>query len=224
MKHQSAIIASIAAFLGTQAQAQAVPDSVRGVPLGITLAEFRTLSHPEAGQWNGVTVRCHRNSYSAEGVMQTPLLLPDADGELGVQRCTWFGTPSGVPYIRSAHNLSISFGNGGLYPGFDFIEVDGEWRLFRVLLVGNLNQWADVYGPLESRFGPAQTSQSPVQNRAGASFPALTATWEIGGYTLQAQERCGRIDFMCVEYRSDDLYGRYQSAMSAAAVRGADNL
>ena len=187
--------------------ASANPYAMHDVRLGITLAEFNAIPIPTDGKYVDASLSCEDAPKVSDSIPASTV-------------CEWEGVykPSASPALRQADRIEVTYGLSFAYPKFWFTKDEGGTpRLYQITLIANVDKWQLIYPSMTEKFGKPQVRQFSVQNRLGASFPAMTAAWSNGVSTLLAEKTCnGDLEAMCVTYTHTALNQQMGSNLKAS--------
>lgn len=204
---RSMIFAGLGAILLASA-AQAEPYDLRGFKLGMTLDEFRAMPYPDPGKYRNVSVRCSSDAgFDRNGGMSIQVYGPEA--KVGVIRCNFF-RPSIVDTLANkgwVDETNLDVANVGVYQSFDFFrDAQGMPRLFRISIRSNMQHRDQFLSAYTEKLGkPSRVVNDKVQNRMGASFDKITATWANKESSIALEQRTGKVDIMGITYLHHDL-------------------
>lgn len=178
----------------------------KGVPLGISLEDFRARPHPDGTP--NTTVACTGEKVriigrSAFTASETDVYNTD-EKSAGVVKCVWVNSvddPTRYSSKGSVVSLALaSSGYGARYYSFSFVPdpSDGSLRLYKIMAESNRNAFSSVVDALTSKYGKPTISTDEVQNKMGASFTQTTALWSNANQSLLAQDRFAKIDDMVI--------------------------
>jgi len=169
------------------------PFSLRGVELGITLAQFRAIPVPSDGaHYINAHVRC-----SDDG--SGKVFISSRDRADGLVDCRWYSSDATTKSMYVFEHW-IDIGTGKGQPTFRFMSINGELRLFRISLHANNQYHAGILDALTRGYGAPKDTLEPVQNKAGANYTSLTSVWDNGFSRITLIQRCDRIDWYCLDY------------------------
>jgi hypothetical protein len=179
----------------------APPFAMRGVRLGITLDEFKSLSIPtDDGQIEPLAA-CSNGPMPNSDIRLEAIL--GSDEEAGVVNCQWFARrPSGT---QSYERLWVDLGSGKGPPSFDFISDGTNYRLFRISFYANAQYYNGVMDALSRNYGAPKTLTSSFQTKSGAVFPNTTSVWSNSSSTIILDLRCRLVDRYCLTYEHSAL-------------------
>jgi hypothetical protein len=169
----------------------------KGVPLEISMDDFRKLPHPD-GTGSIVTCTGEKAGDRYPTEPSDVMIFDDTEKKLGVQKCIWTATSSQFMNGQTAM-LSLANTDYGCIPySFSFVRdpKDGIMRLYEFQCISNAAATADVITALTSKYGAPRIARGHVQNKIGNSFEQTTALWENSLSTLMVQDRYGAIDDM----------------------------
>jgi hypothetical protein len=192
------------------------PVALRGVELGISLEQFRQLPIVSDGAETNLRSSCTSDagvrSYAFDDVNSTDV----ADG---IVSCQWFGKRN---YVDSS--LFIDLGAGKVLPVFDFIDVGGIKRLFRIHSFANSEYYSAVLDALTRGYGTPKASTAPFQTVGGASFTSTTSVWSNGVSSITLTEPCRRLQRYCLAYRHAEYGKLYDALVEKRAAAAATKL
>lgn len=192
----------------------------KGVPLEISMEDFRKLPNPDGSP---AKVVCTGEKIGDLVPMEPVyvMVFDEAELKLGVKKCIW---------IETAHNFlkgsqaSLSLANSGYATydySFSFIPdpKDGVMRLYKFAGTSNAAAMSKVVSALTAKFGTPKIENDKVQNQIGNSFDQTTANWLNPLSSLTVQDRFSKIDDMgivLVDNRLAGLVAREKAAEEAA--------
>jgi hypothetical protein len=197
----------------------------KGVPLEISLDDFRRLPHPDGTANSRVLCTGEKvaitSTYSSEPT--DVMLFDEVERTLGVRKCIWVSTAA-ESYRRAGDRQSLSLagsGYGTIEYNFSFVPdpKDGVMRLYQFYGVSNRNAASDVVEALTTKWGAPKIVNDKVQNRMGASFDQVTALWNNPAASITVQDRWTKIDNMAILVTSNrlaDVVKRAKDAKKAA--------
>jgi hypothetical protein len=192
------------------------PAALRGVELGISLEQFRQLPVVSDGGETNLRTSCTNDagvrSYAFDDVNS-------ADVADGIVSCQWFGKRN---YLDSS--LFIDLGAGKVLPVFDFIDVSGIKRLFRIHSYANSEYYAAVSDALKRGYGAPKVSTAPFQTLGGASFTSTTSVWSNGVSSITLTEPCRRLQRYCLTYQHAEYSKLYDNVVEKRAAAAATKL
>jgi hypothetical protein len=173
----------------------------KGVPLGMTLEEFRTLPHPDGKPskvvCTGEKVEVMRN-YSREPI--DVMIFDETEKALGVKKCIWvtIGSQYGNGSAAMLSLASSGYGSGNY--DFSFIQdpVDGVMRMYKFKGTSNVAAYPETVEALSGKWGAPKLVKDTVQNRIGNSFDKETAIWTNPLASILVESRFSKIDDMII--------------------------
>ncbi len=217
--------AVLAGFVACVGHGNAAEYSFRGIPLGITLDEFRRLPHPD--QIAGAQVFC---TGEVDRVTNVGLEVHGADATLGVKRCSYY-TVTKLQYLKPSyllHNIQL----GAIVAPADFVfypdpERGGTYRLMLIVMEGGSNRFDAMVSAYTERFGkPASLAEAPpVETPSGRRHKNMVALWEGAGTEIRLTKRFGgSIKTMEVQYFEKRLFALYAKARDKLTGKPSDKL
>jgi hypothetical protein len=203
----------------------AEPFSVRGIGLGILLADFKIMPAPDQDRWPGSHALCtdERPAATLSTAIANELALTTAEAKTGIVRCTFVHPASGAlepagPVIAGAT----------AQVGFVFApDRKGELRLAAVRAEGVSADYDKVKLALTKRYGsPQAVIRGFAYDAAGAKLTDETARWSNGVSQIEIDQRLENqdVNHMAIEYRHDALIGEADKRLRAAGASEADLL
>lgn len=194
----------------------------KGIPLEISIDEFKSKPHPDG---TAATVVCTGDkvpNYSGklEETYETSI-YDSTEKSLGVKKCVYMGASS---YSKSYSKVSLGLAASGygVYDyGFYFIAdpKDGVLRLFKFTGIATRNAVGDVVSGMTGKFGAPKIVNDKIQNKMGASFDHSTATWSNPASVMIVEDRFTKIDdmgIMMIDSRLNKIVTDADAAKKAA--------
>jgi hypothetical protein len=207
----------------------------KGVPLEISLEDFRRLPHPDPdiADRDAARVVC-----TGERVATTPgfpaqepsnvMLFDPVEEALGVKKCVWIDTSANPPNPMGGSVEALGFASSG-YGTYDYSfkfmpdPKDGVMRFYEFEGSSNRNATDDVIKALTAKFGDPTITISKVQNQLGASFDQVTAVWANPAASITVQDRWTKVDDMVIivdDSRLEEIYTKAKAAKNASTPNG----
>jgi hypothetical protein len=209
----------LALVLSTTSQAAgSVPFGLRGVQLGITLAEFQAIPvPPDEGEADRQSIDQQFHVRAAATFYRTECDAPRPD-----VTCKWMIHERGADF-GSQERTAI--GNGSGYIDFEFVDApDGNKRLAQIAVQSNMVQFSDLSAAYTAKYGQPRTATSQVQNGYGASFDQQAMTWSNDVSDIVMRTRCGQVDWLCITYSDFALEAIVADQKKKAAAAAASGL
>lgn len=194
----------------------------KGVPLGITIDEFRARPHPDGAA--DAKVICTGEKILRFRVLSEPFqvaIYDDVEKALGMKKCVWVTTKEDkAKYTYAGEVVSLALagsGYGSRDYEFSFVPDprDGVLRLFKVKAVSNRNAFSDVLQGLTGKWGVPKLVNGTVQNKMGATFPETTALWTNPAASITVIDRWTKVDEMVILLSENRLGTIVQQAKDA---------
>lgn len=196
---------------------QAQPFAMRGVELGITMAQFRQITPPNDGnRYSELQTLC---SHDPQG---QKVGLSSEDKADGIIECKWFSRDSLVPYGISEHWVDIGTGKGS--PTFRFLEQAGQLRLFQISFYANATYYPGILDALTRGYGAAKTTVDPFQTLSGSNFTSATSVWDNRLSTITLVQRCEHLERYCLTYDHAAFAKGYRSIQESRAAAAAGKI
>lgn len=194
----------------------------KGIPLEISLDEFRARPHPD-GNSNAKTIctgeKIKRFSSSMEPYQVS--IYNDVEKSQGVVKCIWVTVNDNKStYVYAGDVVSLSLagsGYGSRDYSFSFVRdpKDGVMRLYEIEAVSNRNAFNDVVQGLTGKWGAPKLVNDTVQNKMGANFPQVTAIWANPAASITTVDRWSKVDEMAILVVDARLSGLISAAKAA---------
>ena len=215
----------VAAFLLLTASISAAePYSFRTYKLGMSIAEFRKLPHPDPENYKDYTpfVVCSGDPKQAE--IDFKLTASDREKKVGIIRCKYFTVDLPGQFFSEPVEAGIITANIGTYVTFQFLQTTDTYRLFEIDIEStsdNFDHFASVY---TERFGTPSRANRPVQNTLGATFEDSLLVWSNGESFIAIQQRWNQIDNMRIQYLHTQLNMEANKRFEAVFGKPSDKL
>jgi hypothetical protein len=202
--------------------------SFRGIPLGITLAEFRAIPFPDLKRWPGVQPICSGDEEASH--LTVPLSVGGLLGKAGVTICKYYkpGEPiAGIGLLSKWDEWAPDFAGIGNYDTVFFFcsTGDGQQRLYSILIQPSAEHFETIRAAIIARYGdPAKVQSETVQNGLGAKFERVNLFWESAASTLTLQNPGDTLNSMVVSYSHLHLSDEVEKAKKSAAKAAAGKL
>lgn len=195
----------------------------KGVPLGISLEDFRRTPHPDG---TTATVVCTgekvpvTKNYSSEP--PSVAIYDGIEKSLGVVRCVWIDILGiGEYHFNKGQTASLSLANSGYasyHYSFSFIRDprDGVMRLYEYSGSTNVAAFAATVKGLSDKWGAPSIKMGTVQNKIGNSFDQEIATWSSSSGSIVVESRWSKIDDMNLTMRDARLSKIIRDARAAS--------
>lgn len=159
------------------------PETFAGVPLGMTLEDFRQLPYPEESRQTASAV-CTGDPLPPGKETYFANLRPDGPlTGIGMTICRYY-TPRYDGHREYWDEAGLTLAGAGTYPtAFLFTPLSSDaatsQRLFRIVMRPPANDFDKVHDALETQYGPAQWSrQEHVKNAVGTVLDDPAFTWD----------------------------------------------
>lgn len=195
----------------------------RGIPLGLSLNEFRRRPSPESG---GVPVTVICRGDKGERLISVPSLeLPISDSyhAIGVTACGYFRAAT---VGQGLWGWPPEFAGTSRYITTFYFTPGQNKRLFKISITPENAVYPLVIEAITTKYGsPASAAENDVQTGIGARFTNKTTIWKIGGGSIVVQKYHESIKFMIAEFVQDELFSDVDAmARAALGKRGASGL
>lgn len=187
------------------------PYDFKGIPLEISLSDFRALSHPDG---NKAKIICTGEKDEPADIM----LFDATDQSVGMVKCKWIGVGE---TIMSDADGSVALSDTGyaMYDySFNFIRdpVDGVTKLYEFEGTTNVDAMTGTVKALSEKWGKPIIVRGSVQNQIGGTFNQTTATWKNSKSQIVVMDRWSKIDDMGVRVIDTRLNNVIEHAKSTA--------
>jgi hypothetical protein len=141
-------------------------------------------------------------------------------GKEGKQLCMYI-PPGSYSSSRRIANLDTLAGQPVEY--WSINVIDG--RVTRISVTLNNQAFQQIFQAIREKYGTeSKLTNSTTQNRAGAAFDQIEATWTKDGRILTVKKRSGKIDQMDVTLTSTEELERAAEGMKEQAKKSAKDL
>ena len=183
---------------------------LRGIQLGISLAEFKALPYPD--QKPNVPARAFCTGDPVPERSYIRMDVYDTDKAIGIIKCNHFDfkksyAESTIPPAWREATLRVA--TIETYMTYEFIPdatPQRTPRLFRISVRSNVRYWDTFWRGFTAKYGPPEKKiDGTVQNRMGAVFDDVTVTWRNAESSITMFKRVGRIDATSIIYEHTAL-------------------
>jgi hypothetical protein len=212
-------------LLVAHSSSAAEPFSVRGITLGLLLADFKIAPAPDRNRYPAVAPVCsdEHPATALSSAAQAALRPGEAEAKAGFVRCA---------YLRPENGILVPAGlvvaGASTQANFVFApDREGQLRLAAVWAEGSSADYDKVKTALTKRYGPPQTViRGYAHDAAGAKLIDETARWSNGVSQIEIDQRLETQDVnrMGVEYRHEGLIDEADKRLKAAGASEADLL
>lgn len=197
------------------------PFAMRGVELGISLAEFKAIPViNDDDRYTNLQVHC-----SGDPAMKQDYIAGFSIDDLrdGIIACEWQSQLKSLRWdVPSRHWIKLGTGMG--QPTFLFIKTADGPRLFRIWIYANNEYYPGILDALARNYGLPANKVEPFQTKAGQNYTSTTSTWNNGLSTITLIERCGHLERYCLIYDHAALKPGYDQLLEARARSAADKI
>lgn len=202
----------------------------KGVPLGISLDEFRRLPHPD-GKPAKVVCTGEKTGVGALAQLEpTEVMVVEEDEHAaGVRKCVWISLDRSAPYgfgFGDPAPLGLAgSGYATIRYSFSFVPdpADGVPRLYSFTGTTNTLAMDNIVEAITAKFGMPRVLQGSVQNGFGAKFSQTTDVWatQSGSLTVQSPAgEVGKMGIVMLDKRLADVVDRAGAARRATIPNG----
>jgi hypothetical protein len=203
----------------------AEPFSVRGIALGILLADFKIAPAPDRSLIPDAAPVCSDEQPAAalSRAAQDALRLGEAEAKAGFVRCAYLRpengnlAPAGLVVAGAATRASFVF----------VPDRQGALRLAAVRAEGVSADYDKVKLALMKRYGsPQAVIRGFAHDAAGAKLIDETARWSNGVSRIEIDQRLENqdVNHMAIEYRHEGLIGEADKRLKDAGASEGDLL
>jgi hypothetical protein len=227
-KHCRLLLPAAAAMLlmaHSSSAAAAEPFSIRGITLGLLLADFKIAPAPDRDRFPDAAAACSDEypAGSESKASQDALRLNEAEAKAGVVRCAFLRADNGtlVP-------AGLLVAGAPTQAAFVFTpDRQGALRLALVQAEGDSADYDKVKAALTKRYGlPQAVIRGFAHDAAGAKLVDETARWSNGVSQIEIDQRLENQDVnrMAIEYRHEGLISEADKRLKAAGASEGDLL
>lgn len=214
----AAAVAGLAASSAAAEMPTGTPLKMRGLVLGITVEEFHQFAVPvDDPRYTDAQAWC-TNDQRPKAIS---LFAQPHYKALGIVECKWFSRETDGTYF-SDHNISIGSSTGS--PAFNFIESNGQYRLFDIWFFGFGSQYAGIFDALSRGYGAPKQTVEAVKTKSGSEFTATTSVWDNGLSSITLEEMCGSIDRYCLTYSHTALTKAFKALEERQSAQAAEKI
>lgn len=196
------------------------PFSMRGVELGITLAEFWATPVVSDSDHKNLQRWCTHNDLP-KGIWFNN--VTDEETSDGIISCQWFSAMKSTSSLNlSQHWVELGAGKGP--PTFQFIQDAGVWRLFRIKFYANNEYYPGIADALTRNYGVPKDKVEPFQTLAGSMFTSTTSQWSNGISSITLVQRCAHLERYCLTYDHTALSKIYQAIVEKRKAAAAGKI
>ena len=203
----------------------AEPFAIRGIALGVLLADFRIAAVPDKQRFPDAKTVCsdERPSAPLSQASQNMLRLGAAEAKAGFVHCAYLRpengslAPAGLVVAGAVTQATFLFAP----------DAQGELRLIVVRGEGDSADYDRVKSALVKRYGMPQTVvRGFAQDAAGTKLIDETARWTNGVSQIEIDQRLEThdVNHMAIEYRHDGLVEEADKRLKKAGAAEADLL
>lgn len=217
-----AVALLLTTYLGAQA---AEPFAIRGIALGILLADFKIAPAPDHQRIPDARPVCSdaQPAEPLDPAAAAALQLSASETNAGLVRCSYFRPENG-----SLVQAGLVVAGAATQASFVFApDAKGELRLAAVRAEGNSADYDRVKSALMKRYGMPQTViRGFAQDAAGTKLIDETARWSNGVSQIEIDQRLESqdVNHMAIEYRHDGLAEEADKRLKKAGAAEADLL
>jgi hypothetical protein len=178
----------------------------RGIPLGITLADFRKMTYPDRDQHPDVRLIC-RGDRNESSIHQLEERDTSNLTRVGAIECRYYkpsiagGLTGWAPYFAGIGNYGTSF----LFTPID-AKLSEKAQLFMIRISPNSRHFGELRQTLVAGFGaPADELKSVFETRAGGKFENIKLIWRNSVSTLSLERFVDTLNGSEVIYFHNDL-------------------
>lgn len=195
----------------------------RNYQLGMTLTDFRATTFPDLKYSPNAYAVCSNDIARGDYRYSYSVLLGDLVGT-GVIKCHYYFMNALIQRLDSAQLLAAEW---GLPTDFYFVKPEGADDYFLYHIVSTSK--APIFSELLKAYTVALGSEpklvtSTLQNRFGASFPNVVATWDNAVSTLKLHQYYSDLDTLAIELTLTPLVSIVEKRKLAVARERASKL
>lgn len=211
--------ATIFLFMQNGAARAAEPYSIRGIGLGILLADFQIFPVPDRDHSPGASPSCSNDEPAAplSAAAKKLILVSDAEMKAGIIRCAYLqkenGTQVPAPLLLAGVAMETSF--------LFVPDRQGAIRLAGVRAEGDSANYDRIKAALIKRYRAPQTIvRGFAYDSAGAKLQDELAQWNnsVSQIVLDQRLENENVQHMAVEYRLEGLIDEAEKRLKAAGV------
>lgn len=207
-----AVLAAPWAARSAPVPAPARPYSVRDIPLGITLTEFRRLPHPDARAEARIHCSNEPGAGDLEGLTLTATLL-----QADAIKCGFYQLERAAEGARLA-TAPMGFFGEQITPLFLFYRSEGaaDYSLAQITFALSNSRAGELIGLFYRAFGTtASLDVTSVPTSFGAEMSDVTYVWHNGVSTIQLDSLSFVLNEMSVVFFDNQLWADLSERLTA---------
>lgn len=179
------------------------PYDMRGIQLGITLAELRAAQLPSEPGKTDLDIECNTE-------------------ELQRQAC-YLTSKSATTGYSSRHETTLGDARGKVF--FNFIrDSNKQLRLNEISFTADMDQLDGVLDPMFEKYGSPDVSEQAVENGYGATFDQYQVHWSNQVSSIELVTRCGKVHRFCIFYTHKALADFHEAYLTRTQGTAEDRL
>jgi len=217
--------------------ANAEPYSLRGIQLGISVKNFKTIPYPDPNKYKmnkGKVLSydfqnlCTGNSKVKDIRVQSILAVNAFEQKIGMKKCNFFWHTIVTEGEEYTIETPFFMANLKVKASFDFIPSatkPNEYVLFRISIDHPLDRWHHLTQALSKKYGePTEHESTMAQNAFGTRYERHTARWRRDGSTISVWQNTTDLKKMNTTYTLDRELSRIADLKSKFQGDPSDNL
>jgi hypothetical protein len=200
--------------------------SLRGIRLGILLADFKIMQTPDQNIWPGAKPLCSDDPAGRTlGALSAGRLigLSPAESKAGVVRCSFFRESEGAP---ATAGIMVAGAKSDI--SFVFVpDSTGALRLARMSATSASSNYDSIRAALRKKYGqPQSVMRGYAYDAAGGKLVDETMRWSdgVGDILLDQREENVNVELMSLEYSDEVLVAEGMKRLEAATGNSANAL
>ena len=211
------LLAALLSMTATISRA-AEPYALRGIRLGILLADFKILPHPDRDSAPEARPFC-----SDDPAAGAAIPVSKVESKVGIVRCAYFHegssppAPAGLIVVGAKADMTFVF----------VPDSTGALRLAWMRAATGSDHYASIRAALLKKYGqPKSKMQGFVHDAAGTKLVDETLYWSNGASDIRLDQRDEGADIlvMSIEYSHEALAAEGLKRLKAVAGEGVDSL
>jgi hypothetical protein len=191
------LLAGALVLMATAGHAE--PYALRGYKLGITIDEFKAMTHPDSANYPGEKI--HILCTGDQGA--TPALtVTESNGKLGLIYCKYFLKKT-TSLGQSYEDAKIMLQTIGLSPKFTFVPApdNGPKRLGYIFVDSDMRSWDKLYAAYQAAYGQASEVTKEKLNIGTTVVDKITAIWQNPDSLIFLGQRTDdQLDLVTIDY------------------------
>lgn len=186
------------------ATGHAEPYALRDYRLGMTIDEFKAMSHPDSANYPSekIYTLCTGDQGAPPALTAT-----EVNSKLGFTYCKYFLKKT-TSIGQSYEDAKITLQTIGLSPKFTFVPPpdNGPKRLGYIFIDSDMRNWDKLYAAYQAEYGPAAEVAKEKIKIGTTVVDKITATWQNPDSLIFLGQRTDdQLDLVTIDYTHKTL-------------------